>query len=61
MEEKTHNYKEDFIMFKSFMNGFVIFMNIVKAAFEDSYNDSYAGWDEWMEYEMYWKTNMGLR
>lgn len=47
-------------MFKEFMNGFKSFLHVVKAAFDVSYNDPYAGWDEWREIEMFRKTSMGI-
>ena len=33
-------------MFKNIVNGFMKVMNSVKAAFEESYNGNYAGWNE---------------
>ena len=33
-------------MFKNIANGFMKVMNSVKAAFEESYNGNYAGWNE---------------
>lgn len=47
-------------MFKEIMNGFKSFLYYVKKAFDISYNDAYAGWDEWQEIELFRKTNMGL-
>ena len=47
-------------MFKEFMNGFKSFIYYVKEAFDVSYNDPYAGWDEWREIEMFNKTRMGV-
>ena len=47
-------------MFKEIMNGFMSFLCTVKEVFDVSYNDKYAGWDEWREIEMFRKTNMGL-
>lgn len=33
-------------MFKNIANGFMKVMNSVKAAFEESYDGNYAGWNE---------------
>lgn len=54
------DYMEDYIMFEEIMNGFMSFLCTVKKVFDVSYNDKYAGWDEWREIEMFRKTNMGL-
>lgn len=46
-------------MFKTFKSAIANFMNNIKKAFDDSYNE-YNCWDEWREYEMYSNTNFGL-
>lgn len=46
-------------MFEIVKGTIVNFMTIIKKAFDDSYNE-YECWDEWREYELYSKTNLGL-
>lgn len=45
---------------KTIVKGFVDFMANVKEAFDRSYNDQYAGWDEWRETELLTKVRMGI-
>ena len=42
------------------VKGFAEFMSAVKEAFDRTYNDQYAGWDEWRETEMLAKIRMGI-
>lgn len=48
-------------MFENIVNGFMKVMNSVKAAFEESYNDNYAGWSEWQELEMLNNVRAGVQ
>ena len=46
-------------MFELVTGTCVNFRTIIKPAGDDSYNE-YECWDEWCEYELYSKTNLGL-
>lgn len=48
-------------MFKNIANGFIKVMNSVKAAFEESYNDNYAGWNEGEELLMLNNVRAGVQ
>ena len=48
-------------MLKNFVEGFEEMMNCIKAAFTESMNDKYAGWDEWRELEMLNEVRAGIR
>lgn len=59
MEEKTRLIQGENTMFEVVKGTIVNFMTIIRKAFDDSYNE-YECWDEWCEYELYSKTNLGL-
>ena len=44
--ERNVKFQKVTTMFKNIVNGFMKVMNSVKAAFEESYNGNYAGWNE---------------
>lgn len=48
-------------MLKGFVKGFEEMMDCIKAAFHESMNDEYAGWDEWRELEMLNEVRAGIR
>ena len=48
-------------MLKNIVMGFEEMMNSIKAAFDESYNDKFAGWDEWREIEALNEVRYGIR
>lgn len=48
-------------MFENIVKGFMEVMNSVKAAFEESYNDNYAGWNESEELTMLSNVRAGVQ
>lgn len=48
-------------MLKNIVKGFKEMMNSIEAAFNESMNDKYAGWDEWRELEMLNEVRCGIR
>lgn len=48
-------------MFENIVKSFMEVMNSVKAAFEESYNDNYAGWNEGEELLMLNNVRTGVQ
>lgn len=48
-------------MFENIVKSFMKVMNSVKAAFEESYNDNYAGWNEGEELLMLNNVRTGVQ